>query len=184
VDKNGLRLRLKGILTAMTADERVRKSKALADNLLSSKQHSLLSLESSVIGVYAPLADEPDWTLSPKLCALKLAFPKCTGENQMAFFQCKVEELSLQKEFGVKMMVPPSGAPQVQPDVMLVPGLGFTEQGHRLGRGGGFYDRWLAGFNGKKIGLCFEEQLLQALPTESHDVVMDLVVTDKRVLSA
>lgn len=179
MDKNSQRLRLKGVLTAMPADERVRKSKVLGDNLIQYLGSSSLLDGSTVFGVFAPLADEPDWTLSPKLCAQKLAFPRASGEGAgMSFYRCQVKDLIKQKCFGVMLLVPPPGAPQVQPDIVLVPGLAFTAQGHRLGRGGGFYDRWLAGFTGKKIGLCFVEQLLRELPSEKHDVVMDRVVTD------
>ena len=169
-------------LTAMSADERERLSLALADNLTHFLQNNSMSVESTIFGVYAPLKDEPDWTKSPWLQKLNLAFPRATGKDQMSFYQCKVEDLHLKKEFGVKIMVPPDGSSNVQPDVMLVPGLGFTAQGARLGRGGGFYDRWLAGFRGKKIGLCFEVQLLQELKIEAHDVLMDFIVTEKRIL--
>lgn len=166
----------------MPADERVRKSEAIASNLFTLLSHSSMSGGSLIIGVFAPMSDEPDWTLSPQLCALKLAFPQDAGAGEMTFHLCGTQELTWRNEFGVKMRVPPEAAVSVQPDVVIVPGLGFSESGQRLGRGGGFYDRWLAKFEGKKIGLCFEAQLLQKLPTEPHDVVMDLVVTEKRVL--
>ena len=64
------------------------------------------------------------------------------------------------------------------PDVTLVPGLAFTRTGHRLGQGGGFYDRYLAQHPATyKIGLCFNEQLAESLPSDEHDIVMDEVVT-------
>ena len=99
----------------------------------------------------------------------------------MSFRSCKVNELQEAKQFGVKLRMPPKDAPEVQPNIMIVPGLGFTAKGHRLGRGGGYYDRWLAGFNETIIGLCFEEQLLQTLSTEAHDKMMSAVITPKRV---
>ena len=168
----------------MSVDERARLSLALGQNLYEFLLSSSLSFESMIIGVFAPFANEPDWTLEPRLRALKLAFPHHAGELSMSFHLSTVEDLVLKKEFGVKMLVPNESAPKVQPDLVLVPGLGFSKDGHRLGRGGGYYDRWLESFEGKKIGLCFEAQLLQELPTESHDVVMDLVITEKRVLSS
>ncbi len=182
MEKSNLRLRLKSALGAIPADERVRKSKALGNNLIQYLNSNSLADGSMVFGVFAPLADEPDWTLSPELCALKLAFPRPDSASAgMVFHQCSLSQLVWEKCFGVRMLVPPKSAPQVQPGLLWVPGLGFTPDGHRLGRGGGFYDRWLVGFSGKKIGLCFVEQLLQTLPTEKHDVVMDVVVTDERV---
>ena len=65
--------------------------------------------------------------------------------------------------------------------VALVPGLAFTPEGDRVGFGGGYYDRFLAGHPGLKIGLAFDLQLLPSCPSEPHDVPMDLVVTESRV---
>ena len=65
-------------------------------------------------------------------------------------------------------------------DLILVPGLAFSRDRHRLGRGGGFFDRLLSGraANAYKVGLCFSFQMLEHVPTEGHDVLMDAVVTD------
>ena len=64
------------------------------------------------------------------------------------------------------------------PDVTLVPGLAFTRIGDRLGQGGGYYDRYLAQHPATyKVGLCFNEQLVDALPNDEHDIVMDEVIT-------
>lgn len=62
-------------------------------------------------------------------------------------------------------------------DVCVVPGLAFTSAGHRLGRGGGHYDRFLTGLPAATIGVCFAEQLVDELPVEAHDVVMQRVLT-------
>ncbi len=64
-------------------------------------------------------------------------------------------------------------------DVIFVPGLGFTPEGWRLGRGGGHYDRLLASApKAIKIGLAFKEQLVKTLPLEKHDQRLDIVLTD------
>lgn len=64
------------------------------------------------------------------------------------------------------------------PDVTIVPGLAFTRTGLRLGQGGGFYDRYLAQHPATyKIGLCFNEQLADVLPSHTHDIQLDEVVT-------
>ena len=70
------------------------------------------------------------------------------------------------------------------PDVVIVPGLAFTAAGDRLGQGGGWYDRFLSDARPDcvAIGVCFNEQIVDALPTEPHDVTMDVVVTDRGVL--
>jgi 5-formyltetrahydrofolate cyclo-ligase len=62
-----------------------------------------------------------------------------------------------------------------------VPGLAFTRKGLRLGRGGGYYDRYLAALppTTLKIGVCFALQLVDAMPTEPHDQRMNAVVTEE-----
>ena len=66
------------------------------------------------------------------------------------------------------------------PDFVLVPGLAFSRDGHRLGRGGGFYDRLRAGRarDAVKVGVCFSLQLQEAIPAEAHDVILDVVISD------
>ncbi len=65
-------------------------------------------------------------------------------------------------------------------DVVVVPGLAFTPDGHRLGQGGGHFDRFLPRLAARclRLGVCFREQLVDELPVEPHDVVVDHVVTD------
>lgn len=66
------------------------------------------------------------------------------------------------------------------PDVIVVPGLAFTSDGRRLGQGGGWYDRFLPARRSDcvMIGVCFSPQLLDDVPVDEHDVVLDLVLTD------
>jgi 5-formyltetrahydrofolate cyclo-ligase len=68
-------------------------------------------------------------------------------------------------------------------DLVVVPGLGFTEQGYRIGRGMGFYDRFLAQteFIGVSCGLAFDEQILPELPVLDHDVPLSMLVTDRGI---
>jgi 5-formyltetrahydrofolate cyclo-ligase len=65
-------------------------------------------------------------------------------------------------------------------DLILVPGLAFSKDRHRLGRGGGFFDRLLAGpaKEAFKLGICFSFQIVDGVPTDAHDIVMDAVITD------
>jgi 5-formyltetrahydrofolate cyclo-ligase len=66
-------------------------------------------------------------------------------------------------------------------DMVIVPGLGFTAKGYRIGRGMGFYDRFLAQheFIGLSCGLAFEEQLIADLPILDHDIPLSMLATDK-----
>lgn len=61
-------------------------------------------------------------------------------------------------------------------DIALIPGLAFDAQGHRLGRGKGYYDRFLKDFKGQTIGVCFDFQKVAEVPVDAHDVSVDRVV--------
>jgi 5-formyltetrahydrofolate cyclo-ligase len=68
-------------------------------------------------------------------------------------------------------------------DMVIVPGLGFTTDGHRIGRGMGFYDRFLAQneFIGVSCGLAYEEQIVPALPVLDHDISLSMLATDRGI---
>lgn len=69
-------------------------------------------------------------------------------------------------------------------DLVLVPGIVFDENGHRIGYGYGYYDRFLRKLNKNKtkIGLCYDFQLVDKIPEEKHDVPMDIIITEKRIV--
>ena len=63
-------------------------------------------------------------------------------------------------------------------DLIVVPGMAFDPNGHRLGRGKGYYDRFLTKYpDVKTIGICFDFQFLPEIPTEPHDKIIDEVIT-------
>lgn len=61
-------------------------------------------------------------------------------------------------------------------DLVIVPGVAFTEQGQRLGHGKAHYDRFLPTLRARTVGACFTEQIVDELPVEPHDVRLDLVL--------
>lgn len=68
-------------------------------------------------------------------------------------------------------------------DLVIVPGLGFTTSGYRIGRGMGFYDRFLAQpeFGGASCGLAFDEQIVDELPLQPHDIPLHILVSDSAI---
>lgn len=83
--------------------------------------------------------------------------------------------------FGVSIFGPVEGAKVVAPDIIIVPGLGFDKSGKRLGRGKGFYDKYLEKNAAIKIAVTFEMQMEKEIPVDPHDIKMDFVVTDQNV---
>ena len=65
--------------------------------------------------------------------------------------------------------------------MVVVPGLAFDRRGHRIGWGGGYYDRFLAQVQAVKIGLCYNALVLDCIPGEPHDVPVDMVVAETAI---
>ena len=77
--------------------------------------------------------------------------------------------------------ISPDSCPVPPQAMVLVPGVAFSSTGARLGRGSGYFDRFLAGYGGTKVGLAFDVQIVEGVPEESHDQRMDIVITESRV---
>ena len=67
-------------------------------------------------------------------------------------------------------------------DLVIVPGVAFDCEGYRVGYGKGYYDRFLNDFEKLKIALAFECQIVKVCPKEDHDVIVDKIITEKRVI--
>jgi 5-formyltetrahydrofolate cyclo-ligase len=122
----------------------------------------------------------------------KVYLPRVVRGSNMVFVQVNEEwSSSLEKsERGVYQpregsgpaFVPSSGAGVL----VLVPGLAFDREGKRLGRGGGYYDRFLAApelSESVKIGVCWSVQFLTNLPSEPHDVEMDWICHERGIVA-
>ncbi len=88
----------------------------------------------------------------------------------------------LQAPFGLREPEDPVWADPASLSCVVVPGVAFDEAGRRIGHGGGHYDRLLLETSATKIGVAFDFQVFDAVPAETHDVAMDIVVTPTRVL--
>jgi len=132
------------------------------------------------IALHAPAGGELD-AIAPLLRLLpdrRWCFPAIDGDS-MALFEASTLP-SIPGAFGIAE--PPRDRPVALHalDALLIPGLSFTRDGHRLGQGGGFYDKLLAdvGFPTLRIGLCYDWQILPTLPVVGHDVAMTHLATE------
>ncbi len=87
--------------------------------------------------------------------------------------------------YGIKEPIKVSPIAPYLIDVVVVPGLGFDLEGRRLGYGGGYYDRYLAHMSSStlKVAFCYEIQLYDYIPRRYHDIIMDIIITEKRIIS-
>ncbi|MCS7034050.1 MAG: 5-formyltetrahydrofolate cyclo-ligase [Phycisphaerae bacterium] len=127
----------------------------------------------------APLALRA-WQQGKSVCV-----PKVSWEGKR---MSPVEITSLQTGFttsgpGVREPISGKPVPVGEIDLVIVPGLGFTPTGYRIGRGMGFYDRFLAqgDFIGITCGLGFEEQVVDELPILDHDMPLSMLATDREI---
>lgn len=67
-------------------------------------------------------------------------------------------------------------------ELIIVPGVGYDEQGRRIGHGKGYYDNLLKNSKALTIGLAFEFQIIKKIPIEKHDITIDKIVTEKRII--
>ncbi len=82
--------------------------------------------------------------------------------------------------FGIFEPAPLTDIPEI--DLIVVPAVAFDRNGHRLGQGKGYYDRFLARIAALSIGFGYASQLADTIPTEPHDHSLDIVVTDQEVI--
>ena len=84
--------------------------------------------------------------------------------------------------FGIREPVKAKEFPKEKVDIFAVPALAFDKNGGRVGFGKGYYDKLLKDTSGVKVGLCYEFQLVDYIKCESHDILMDCVITEGQVI--
>ncbi|MEN0058600.1 MAG: 5-formyltetrahydrofolate cyclo-ligase [Bdellovibrio sp.] len=132
--------------------------------------------QQGVWGAYRALPEEAQVEEVFHIPQVRWVFPRMR-QAELEFFE---GHHFVQGPFGV--LEPELGSqPQALRDLqgLLIPGLVFSKNGDRLGKGKGFYDRTLESCSGVKVGVCFDFQISTTpLPTESHDVRMDYLLTE------
>ncbi len=182
--KAELRTRMRALRASIPAPERARMARAAAGRLLElpavGRARTVLLFSSfgseiSVAGIAQRLADDGRTVLLPFL-----------REGVMAAARLRPGEALAESGYGPREPPDPSPGETREVDVAITPGLAFDRRGYRLGYGGGHYDRYLAGLGegALRIGIGFDVQLVDEVPHGRHDVPLDLVVTDRRVLDA
>ena len=130
------------------------------------------------VALFAPKESEPNLDLLWELGYLKghlVSYPRCEGETLLFRTVSRLSDLSPGKH-GIRE--PAGGASPERLDLIVVPGLAFTPEGNRLGRGAGFYDRFLSQIPGPmlRVGVCFAFQVVLEVPMQSHDLKVDALV--------
>ncbi len=170
----------------------LRKAMLDARNSFSSKlltilsdiiQYRLLTLdkfrEAEVIGAYYSIGSEVntskilEFALEYKVLALPMV------DEEIKFV--RVNNLKELVKGRYDIMEPRGEI--IEPDLILVPAIAFDEQGYRIGYGKGYYDKYLSKHDCYSIGLAYDFQVLESIPHDSHDIRVNMIITDKRVIS-
>jgi 5-formyltetrahydrofolate cyclo-ligase len=182
--KEELRKRVAALRRALSVDTRQRFARAMSEHLVESE----IFKRAKVVAAYSALRFEIDpRAIVERACALgKIVglprFVAQAGTLELAAY--RPDDPLVETHFMVKE--PVETAPSIDlasVDLVLVPGLAFDLRGQRLGFGQGYYDRFLPRMpNAVRVGLSFELQLLVEVPATTHDVPVDHLATERRML--
>ncbi len=184
-NKTLIRRQLRDVLSRMTEPSRHDKSQLACAFVAGSPEFA----QARVVMIYLAGNDEVDTSALALRCwqaGKTVVAPKVSWDQRRML---PVEVASLHADGmtttgpGVREPIAGKPVPLDLIDLVIVPGLGFTALGHRIGRGMGFYDRFLAqpGFLGLSCGLAFEDQIVAQLPILDHDVPLSMLVTDRGI---
>ena len=175
MDKKELRRSIRERKRAMTEEEIVSRSEKLAELFIASEAYR------SAKTIYGYLPYNQEVRTVPMLeqalrDGKRVAVPKCYGDEMKFIF---MDDLSKVEKGYANIPEPIADEPVADDETALVlmPGLAFDPQGHRIGYGGGFYDKFLSREPGHPtLALCYEFQMLPELKTEEHDIPVDTVL--------
>ena len=179
--KSLIRRQLRDVLSRMSEPDRHAKSTAACAMVTASPEFAA----AQVIMLYLSTNEEVNtaslalraWQAGKTVVAPKVAW------DQRRMLPIEISSLTTgltSSVPGIREPIAGNPVPTEFVDLVIVPGLGFSETGYRIGRGMGFYDRFLAQpeFLGVSCGLAFSEQIVADLPVLDHDVPLSMLATD------
>lgn len=189
MDKSGnkteLRQYVRGQLAGLSAEEMALFDTQIASSFFTSQKF----MPQSSIACYMPLKGEVSCRSILQTLGNQghvICLPVVTGrQDALTFRQYKTGDTLERGKLGPLEPLP--GAREIIPDVLIIPMMGFNKQKFRLGYGTGFYDRTLTAFRQIKpirtIGLAYGVQEISDLEVEPHDMPLDVVITEKEIIT-
>ena len=183
-EKASLRRRIRAERRSLDPREKAEWDEQITKKLFSMPEYS----RAKTVFCYISYGGEPDTsgiTADVLASGRRLVVPRCIGDGIMeAVLISDIGQLTA----GYKGILEPRAGLETigfdRLDIAVVPGLAFDRRGRRLGQGGGFYDRFMAGTSAFTCGLCFERFIEDKIPCEPHDIPVMRVVTEKGVFGA
>ena len=181
--KNELRQKYRALRDSFGEEFIKRASDTACKNLVESQEF----INADALLLYYPIKNEISPLPLLELClkeGKKVAFPVCNKENSTLIFRriTALEDLTLST---FNIFEPNENCDKIKigkNTLCIVPALIFSRDGHRIGYGKGYYDRFLANFEGVSVGFSYSALVCDEIQHESHDIPLDLIVTESEVL--
>lgn len=179
MSKAELRKHLSEMRKGLSLEYRRKMDFEIESRLICSEEYS----KADVIFTYISVNDEPDTRgiiHAAFVNGKAVAVPLCIEGNNMDFYLIKSTDDLVKGKYGL-LEPDKTKCEKVEPtekSLCIVPGLSFDAKGYRLGKGGGYYDRFLKDFKGTSAGLCYHSFFKLQLSAESFDIPVDIIVTE------
>lgn len=182
--KSSLRQQCRAARHALSMQQHEQYAQQILQQLKQVKHYQ----EANTIGSYLSTDQEASTHLIHQDCwesNKSLLLPTVIDKTRMVFSEYKRDDMLIDNHWGIpepKIDSQTSLTPLHHIDCLLIPMVGFTEQGQRLGFGGGYYDRYLQDkkTNPICIGLAYDAQKLTEIPFETWDISMNIIVTEEK----
>lgn len=185
--KNALREEYRAKRQAIPQQERKERDARIAQHFLSSMSYR----NASVILLYAATEEEiaTDRIAEAALAdGKRIAYPRCIPEERRMVFHL-IEDRALLVPGAYHLEEPEASLPVYDYEacavadhaVAITPGVIFDRAGYRVGYGKGYYDRFLRGFGGVRVGFVYSEHVLKCVPRGRFDLSVDMLITEKGV---
>ncbi|WOO41239.1 5-formyltetrahydrofolate cyclo-ligase [Rubellicoccus peritrichatus] len=176
-DKQKLRDKVRTMRRALSKDEVKKHSESICSQILEMTEYKT----SHSIAIYMAFDNEVDLraVISDSFGKRRVLCPRIISKEQMEFREIASWDDLAPNKFGIPepIAAQPVASPQ-NIDLMLIPGIAFSHEGHRLGLGAGYYDRFLRNTNGLKWGIAYDFQIVDQVPVEEHDHALDRIISD------
>lgn len=179
MDKKQLRKQIRERKKEFSLSEKIELSRPIFEKI----EKEELFKEAKVVLLYYSMDDEVythDF-VGKHYKTKTILLPCVDGDDLILRQYLGIESMKAGEQFGILEPVGKEFNDLEKIDLMIIPGVAFDKEKNRLGRGRGFYDRLLKTVNATKIGVCFDFQIVEQVPTEDFDVKMDVVISTTNI---
>ena len=175
--KKEIRNRIRELKKGFSFEEKRDKSTIILDKL----EKNISFLNANTVMIYWSMNDEVnthDFILK-WYKTKKIILPAVKGENLELKVFSGIESMKEGESYKILEPVGETFLDYDKIDIIVVPGVAFDKSCNRLGRGKAYYDKLLKNCNAKKIGICFDFQIVNKVPVDKYDIKMDFVISEK-----